>query len=251
MACYGRAVKRTLTVLAIDGVGRETDDYLSLLRATQAYLGADVARLLTSDPRAAARDVDCVHIPPLGYLAYSKLCVEELTRWVDTDFALCVQLDGFVLNPERWSDDFFAFDYVGAPWRSTRSRPIDPARAVGNGGFSLRSKRFLDASSRLTWTNEWSHVPVPQKYWGNEDYFLCTLARDELETAGIRFATSDVAARFSVQAGDQLNRDHNLRTVLGFHGKKLLGKVRRYVEHRGLAYPHLRSVRRSVFPLFY
>jgi hypothetical protein len=34
---------------------------------------------------------------------------------VDTEFAILVHEDGFIVNPECWSDEFF-YDYIGAPW---------------------------------------------------------------------------------------------------------------------------------------
>ncbi len=241
----------SLTALAIDGVGRATSDHLALLRATARLLDVSHLRLLTPDPAARDPEVECHHIDELDYLGYSRLCVEVLTKFVETEHCLCVQLDGFVLNPDLWDKDFLRFDYVGAPWRSTVVRPLEPGRNVGNGGFSLRSKRFLDASAELRWHCEWEGVDVPRKHWGNEDYFLTVLQREHFTKRGIRFAPQEVAARFSIQSGDQLEPGHNLRTVLGFHGKGLLGKARRHTERRGIHYPHLRSVRRSFFPLRY
>jgi hypothetical protein len=77
------------------------------------------------------------------------------------------------------------------------------------------------------------------------------LKRAELEAKGLRFAPQDVAARFSVQWGDQLHPKHDFKHVLGFHGKPLMGKARRYAERRGLLYPHLEKVPKSLFPWSY
>jgi hypothetical protein len=241
----------SLTALAIDGVGQATSDHLALLRTTARLLNVSHLRLLTSDPAARDPEVECHRIDELDYSGYSRFCVEELTQFVDTEHCLCLQLDGFVLNPDLWDDGFLCFDYVGAPWLSTKRRPLEPGCNVGNGGFSLRSKRFLDASADLCWYCEWEGVDVPRKYWGNEDYFLTVLNREQLRQRGIRFAPQEVAARFSIQSGDQLEPGHNLRTVLGFHGQGLLGKARLHTERRGIHYPHLQSVRRSFFPLRY
>ncbi len=241
----------TTTILAIDGAGRQTQEYCDLLRGTLRVFSADRAVLLTSDASARDPDVVCTQIPKLGYLEYSRFCVETVTRYVDTEFALFVQLDGFIVNPERWDDGFFAYDYVGPPWRSTRKRPLAGGYTVGNGGFSLRSKRFLDASSRLDWHADWAHVKVPKKYWGNEDYFLCVLERQKLEAAGIHFAPLEVAKAFGVQKGDRFDAEHKLATVFGFHGKKLVRRAKRYVERRQLHYPHLAHVTPSILPFGY
>jgi hypothetical protein len=42
-----------------------------------------------------------------------ELCCR--TRY-DTEFAILVHEDGFIVNPECWSDEFLKYDYIGAPW---------------------------------------------------------------------------------------------------------------------------------------
>lgn len=247
----------SITLVAIDGVGRDTELYLQLLRSCLAAVEGSVARLLTSDSDAHLdaknrpdRAVECVTIEPLDRFAYSRFCVEELTAHVETDHALMVQLDGFVVNPSCWSEDFLAYDYIGGPWRSTRKRPIAAGFEVGNGGFSLRSKRFLEACAELRWTRDWPGAGIPEKYHGNEDYFLCVLQRRELEAKGIRFAPLEVAQRFSIQAGDSFGPGHRLGSAYGYHGKKWIhaaaGKARRH----GLSYPHAAQMPKPWWQIF-
>ena len=38
---------------------------------------------------------------------------------------------------------FFDYDYIGAPW------PNNFVNRVGNGGFSLRSKKFLELTAKI------------------------------------------------------------------------------------------------------
>lgn len=229
----------TISIVAIDGVGQDTDKYLQLLRGCHGALPSGRPKLLTSDRTAAADDVECVVIQPLDYFGYSRFCVEELHSYIDTDFALTVQLDGYIVNPNLFSQDFLAYDYVGAPWRSTRKRPLQAGREVGNGGFSLRSQKFLKAASELRWHKEWQHIDVPTKYHGNEDYFLCVVKHDEMVEKGVRYAPVPIAKRFSIQAGDQLSRGHNLHTTFGFHGKKWVARARRAAARHGLHYKHV------------
>ena len=66
--------------------------------------------------------------------------IKRLDRFIDSDFVLVVQWDGYVLNASRWRDEFLLFDYVGARWPHH-----DDAYIVGNGGFSLRSRELLKA----------------------------------------------------------------------------------------------------------
>lgn len=241
----------SLTVIAIDGQGADTRDYCSLLGVSAGLINADRARLLTSDREAAGSDVECIAIEPLDYLAYSRFCVERLAEYVDTDFCLCVQLDGFILNPSLWDDEFLSYDFVGAPWSDKPHRPMVADRNVGNGGFSLRSERYLRLASECRWQREWRDAALPDRHQGNEDYFLNILNRDFLVERGIRFPTQNVAARFSVQSGDRVLPDQRLRSVFGFHGKGLVPKARWYTRRNGIVYPHLDKVRSSIFPLKY
>jgi hypothetical protein len=53
---------------------------------------------------------------------------------------LLVQWDGYVCNPDAWDPAFLDCDYIGAKWFWHND-----AMRVGNGGFSLRSRRLLEA----------------------------------------------------------------------------------------------------------
>ena len=241
----------TITILAIDGQGHDTRQYLDLLQDTANIFPATALKLLTSDVNASHNLVKCVHIPKLDYLTYSRLCVEELTNFVQTDHVLCIQLDGFIINPDLWQDKYLAFDYVGAPWHSKKGRSFSEPAVVGNGGFSLRSKKLLDATAKLKWHPHWQGYDLPAEQWGNEDYFISVINRDTLDSQGIQFAPVDIARHFSVQKGDPLGHFNILSNVFGFHGVDLLGKVRRHVEKQGIYYKHLKNVKKSLFPLRY
>jgi hypothetical protein len=116
--------------------------------------------------------------------AYSEFMLKELGRHVENDFALIVQWDGFVVHPEIWTNEFLKYDYIGAPWRDG----IGDDR-VGNGGFSLRSKKLLNA---LGATDIATTHP--------EDLCICKVNRSRLEmNYGVRFASVDIATRFSYE----------------------------------------------------
>lgn len=114
---------------------------------------------------------------------YNHLILKEIAGTVDTGRVLIVQYDGFILHPERWDEAFAAFDYIGAPW------PMHPDQPVGNGGFSLRSRRLLEALGDPAYPSS-----LPE----GEDELICRRFRDDLERRhGIRFAPPDLALRFS------------------------------------------------------
>lgn len=171
---------------------------------------------------------------------YSYFCIKELYKYIDTDFCLLVQPDGFVVNPLMWSNRFFEYDYIGAPHvpglvqaglqscgklKEGQNQTNLPHK-VGCGGFTLRSKKFLFEASKLNY-------PPVKIYNHNtlaEDFFLCVDKKEELEKKGIKFASLDVAFRFAVEWGAVLDRKaaqsgtpirHNgfFDSSFGFHGK--------------------------------
>lgn len=127
---------------------------------------------------------------------YSAFMLRDLGRFFHGDYVLVVQWDGFLLDGALWDPAFLEYDYIGAPWTH---RPA--AVAVGNGGFSLRSRRLVDLLAQMDFD-----VVHP------EDAVICELRRAELEACGIRFAPQAVAERFAMEM---------IRTggpTFGFHG---------------------------------
>jgi hypothetical protein len=108
------------------------------------------------------------------------------------------------------------WDYVGAPVRDWGKWP------VGNGGFSLRSRKFLDAAAALAPAGCNRRV---------EDYHLCIERREELEQAGMRFAPEEVALRFSCAQWDVAELE---RGCFGFHSWEMFVDVKRHMESRRL-----------------
>lgn len=134
--------------------------------------------------------------PQLGSSdGYSRYVLYELTKHIDTPYCLLVQHDGYVTNPEAWTDEFLEYDYIGAPWPpATHYTPRGVEVRVGNGGFSLRSKRLLDAFNEL-------RLPFTDNGTGffHEDGQICNYYRKTLEDYGIKYAPVELAARFSTE----------------------------------------------------
>lgn len=139
-----------------------------------------------------------IQIPKLASVdQYSRFMLYDLHKYIDTDYALTIQYDGFVVNPSLWRDDFLAYDYIGAPWEPAHwpgNKNYDALGRevrVGNGGFSLRSKKLLSLPSILK---------LPFEPWNglyNEDGFLCCRYKPVLEEHGCNFAPLDIAVQFS------------------------------------------------------
>ena len=175
------------------------------LAISQAGLRFAEALLLTSrepppDLCATLRKIDAI----ASRHAYSRFMVDDLHRHIATSHVLCVQWDGYVLDPARWDPEFLEYDYIGAPWPH-----FSDAMRVGNGGFSLRSQRLLEACATLEIGGE------------AEDVAICRTHRRELEQRfGLRFAPEDVAQRFAFERAEPHGDE------FGFHGAfNMVGRV--------------------------
>ena len=159
-----------------------------------------------------------VQIAPLTSVEeYSKFIIEKLDDYVDTPHVLVIQYDGFILNPNAWSDKFLEYDYTGAPILVRNShvnklswpKELLGQYLVGCGGFSLRSKKFTSLCADLAKQNFF------RKY-DPEDVVLCLDNRNYLEDQGIRFAPINLAEKFCYVAEDMENYSWN--DQFGFHG---------------------------------
>lgn len=129
--------------------------------------------------------------------AYSRFLLKGMGPYLHTSHMLIVQWDGYVLDPGAWRDAFLDVDYIGAVWPQ-----YDDGHRVGNGGFSLRSRKLLDALA--------SDEIVPEH---PEDACIARTYRTLLEHRwGIRFADEALAHQFAFE------RDRQTPSSFGFHG---------------------------------
>jgi hypothetical protein len=149
-------------------------------------------------PKEEKYEYNFVQIDKLTLSGYNKFLVSELHKYLKTDYCLVTQWDGFILNPNAWREEFLNYDYVGAAWHH---HGFPEEYLVGNGGFSLRSKKYLETIAQFD-------------YDGSiiEDIFCCRKNRELLIDKGIKFAPVNVADQFSVEDAEYNNQ-------FGFHGK--------------------------------
>lgn len=156
------------------------------------------AALLFTHVDMAVEGIQIRRIPRITDRAgYSSFLLRDLAGYITTPFVLVVQWDGYVLDGTRWEEGFRQFDYIGAPW-NFKSAP----RKVGNGGFSLRSRRLLEMLKDL---------PIPPGHQ-EEDDLICNVWRSVLEQRGICFADLATARRFAVEL------ERTEAPSFGFHG---------------------------------
>ena len=180
------------------------------LRFAEALLFTDPARLAEAPPGIRVLPLAVDSVP-----AYSQFMLRGLLPYVATSHLLVVQWDGYVLDASRWDDEFLRFDYIGAPLRNE-----PPERAVGNGGFSLRSRRLLQALA-----DPLMNVSHP------EDTCICHDNRARLEQAhGIRFAPVELAARFAYERLPPPGPTFGFHGLFNFHRVMDPGTLLAFVE---------------------
>ena len=163
-------------------------------------------RIVFSDRQDNWDATKFIQIPKItGIEAYNELLLAEAWKHVETEFVQVIQWDGHVINPKAFRPQFLEVDYVGAVW------PHHKTRRVGNGGFSLRSKRLMKAAHSLL-------VDVPNWQAEPEDDLICRTLGERLEGEhNIEFAKGMLAQRYSVEWEFEFDD-----LPFGFHGLALL-----------------------------
>lgn len=163
--------------------------------------------VLISSPEAKQLDLQGIDLVEIAQLTsiddYSHFVIKQLGQYIDTSHTLLIQWDGFVNDPTMWSDHFLDFDYIGAPWIKGELKD-----KVGNGGFSLRSRKLMEALRDDRYT---AHNP--------EDVCIAVTHRAQLEhDHGIRFADLEFARQFACERGPW-------HPAFGFHAMFNLPRV--------------------------
>jgi tetratricopeptide (TPR) repeat protein len=188
-----------VTIVCID-----TANHALALRAlARSCVGVSFARtlFLTDAFPGSVHVPDNVEIAAIAPIAsreaYSNFVLKDLLAFVHTDHVLLVQWDGYVVNPGAWNADFLACDYLGATWFWHKD-----GMRVGNGGFSLRSRRLLVALQD-------PHIELVEA----EDTTIGRTFRPLLEREhGIRFGSEALADQFAFEAA------YPVCKPFGFHG---------------------------------
>jgi Protein of unknown function (DUF5672) len=174
-----------VTVVAIDGVARPL---------TQMAIDATLAQIEPADvlfPDEAPK---------------TALDADKLLWWtcssVKTSHMLVIQYDGFVIDGSMWKPEYLEYDYIGAPWPHHGQK-------VGNGGFSLRSRRLMQYLDDR-------NAKFPPKT--PEDEAICHEYRETLVSEGFSWAPTSLAYQFSFERSPK-------RRSFGFHGMHNVIKV--------------------------
>ncbi|AUI65935.1 MULTISPECIES: DUF5672 family protein [Glaesserella] len=228
--------KKTLTIVSVTGSQAYAQGAVYSIETSFLELQHKISHiecLLISPERPYYCPSYIKHIPckPFSYLEYNLFMLYGLGQFINTDFCLVVQNDGWVINGNNWKDDFFNYDYIGAPvpdlievvnnqyvrrfdidfWQKHKDNLPPNIYESQNGGFSLRSRKLLNAPRALGLSLEISNfesfqqIPLEMKWNFNsdirhaEDSYLSCIKRQILMHHGIKFAPRNIAAQFSVE----------------------------------------------------
>lgn len=195
---YERLQLPSVTLCAVSSTNLTAT--VEAMRTSMQYVDFAEAVLCTHAVDTALDVGDAIRIVPIERLtsakAYSHFMLTQLADHIATDHCLVAQWDGHVIDPARWRAEFLDYDYIGASWPQ-----FDDAQNVGNGGFSLRSRRLMEA---CRWDRFDAHHP--------EDVAIGRTNRAMLEEQGMRFAPATLADDFAAE------RAGNPAMAFGYHG---------------------------------
>lgn len=206
-----------VTLISVCGDSNYLDGIIKAAKICTKDINFGDVKIL-SDKYITSSIYEIIKIQSLNKQQYCEFMMYELSKYIHTDYCLTFQGDGFVINPHLWKDDFLNYDYIGAPWLNENKNN------VGNGGFSLRSKKFLLAAETLEYNSNIQfqpHIPAGDLITP-EDWFMCNYSFDKMVDMGITFADVDTAYKFSVEHPSirKYYDRNNLRSYnsFGFHG---------------------------------
>jgi hypothetical protein len=134
-----------------------------------------------------------VDTPTLNIDNWNYKMVFELGGYIDTEFAMLIHDDGFIVNPDQWRSEFLDYDYIGAPWPADNQllRDINGEQIRVGNSVSIRSKRLMDLPKKIGM--EWRSF----NGYTNEDGWICINNRHIFKEHGMKFADIDIAKYFS------------------------------------------------------
>jgi hypothetical protein len=191
-----------ITLICIDTV-QPQEAILAMMKSMESFKFAK-CKLFTDCNGVSKKykkynnDIELIDIGTINNITrYSEFCLKELDDYIETDYCLTVQHDGFIVRPNLWTDEFLEYDYIGAPWPEKWGY----VNRVGNGGFNLKSKKFLQVCKKI-FKNIDMQVDIKREkgyLLSNDDFLYSVVFYKEMLKEGIKYAPVELAARFSIE----------------------------------------------------
>ena len=206
-----------VTLVCIDD--KDTDTARDIVKGLLKFIEFADAKIFASTEGEYVAKVE-----PIDSISkYNEFVINDLHEHVDTPFMMIVQVDGYPINFKAWTPEFLEYDYIGAPWTwapvEQRLKICPTGGCVGNGGFSIRSKKIMEMVARefdyQHYNNHFKKNEALNRRRRNnglaEDEYVCRKINKELKQKGIKFAPCELAKYFSVENGAYTGQ-------FGFHG---------------------------------
>lgn len=174
-----------ITLVLIDTIAEELAN--EAINDTLERVKPKEIRIFTGQPRKFRERESTIKVDTHNMVnslqSYNRFLWWEVPKYITTSHMLIIQWDGWVINPEAWTEEFLSFDYIGALW------PWHKENRVGNGGFSLRSTELMQYLSK-------KHYQPGT----HEDDVLCRTYKNELLDLGcFSWAPEELAKKFSCE----------------------------------------------------
>lgn len=193
------------------------------------------------EPTIDPGDFEIKIIDEVPYEDFNEYITEFYANSFDTEFMINFHCDGFIQKPEAWNDNFLNYDYIGAPiilnfQNINKSSQNTVFPVIGNGGFSLRSKKLCQKIKKLkeinylpkylncfngSFISEDFYQKLPF-YFRHEDVYIGLFCKDILESYGFKFPDENIASMFSTEhygfKNGELSFNYDIYTnSFGFH----------------------------------
>lgn len=221
-----------LTIVSVHGHTNGAATIPAILKSMRELPGSKGLLLSPAKPLDLPTNISWRQIGYLDYRSYSTFIMHCLYAFIETDYCLIVQDDGWVLNGKNWREEYYEYDYIGGITHAglvdnklllgfTWINEIDPILVL-NGGFSLRSRKFLEAPNKHGIAQSFSG----EIHLWNEDVQLSCLKRRVFESLGFKYAPNEVAKTFSMEyVAPEFHKNLDFSQLLGHHctTRKLIG----------------------------
>jgi len=198
-----------VTLYGVDTVN--LDRQLKAFAICESYADFGAKKIITNltDSHVTETGIEVIYSDEVNSLRdYNHFNLKSMNDYFDTDYVMVAEHDGFILNPDAWTEEFLQYDFIGAPLL------VEGTQMVGNGGFSIRSKkleRLIQDDPVIQLGSKLDH-----RYAENEDWVICVVMREYLESKGIKFAPAELGHRFSLENNREYGNVWNGQ--FGYHG---------------------------------
>lgn len=164
----------------------------------------------------------------LDYEDYAEFVLKDLHHYIRSEHVLVLQWDCEIVNWDKWTDDFLKYDFVHGVSEGMEDDDLDEEGSLWdiNGGFTLRSKKFLQATDdyftnhKTIWQYD-SDTRDPHKI--NEDHQIWNNRKVMIPKYDLKFAPFKVCDEFCVG-----NHNYEVRFKNNYFGYHDIKKQQRY-----------------------